>query len=71
MDDSKRLQDVAGPVIVIAGSGMATGGRILHHLERRLPDASTIVLFAGYQAVGTLGRLLRDGARTVRSRFAA
>jgi len=66
VDDSKRLQDVAGPVIVIAGSGMATGGRILHHLERRLPDASTIVLFAGYQAVGTLGRLLRDGARTVR-----
>ena len=66
VDDSKRLQDVAGPVIVIAGSGMATGGRILHHLERRLPDASTVVLFAGYQAVGTLGRLLRDGARTVR-----
>ena len=65
-DDSKRLNDVAGPVIVIAGSGMATGGRILHHLERRLPDPSTIVLFVGYQAAGTLGRLLRDGARAVR-----
>src|SRR5438552_18075077 len=65
-DDSKRLNDVAGPVIVIAGSGMATGGRILHHLERRLPDPSTIVLFVGYQAAGTLARLLRDGARAVR-----
>lgn len=66
VDDSKRLNDLAGPVIVIAGSGMATGGRILHHLERRLPDPSTVVLFVGYQAAGTLGRLLRDGARTVR-----
>ncbi len=64
--DSKRLNDLAGPVIVIAGSGMATGGRILHHLQRRLPEGSTTVLFAGYQAAGTRGRLLRDGARTIR-----
>jgi metallo-beta-lactamase family protein len=66
VEDSKRLNDLPGPVIVIAGSGMATGGRVLHHLERRLPDASTTVLFAGYQAAGTRGRLLRDGARTIR-----
>ncbi len=66
VQDSKRLNDLAGPVIVIAGSGMATGGRVLHHLQRRLPDASTTVLFAGYQAAGTRGRLLRDGAATVR-----
>jgi metallo-beta-lactamase family protein len=66
VEDSKRLNDLSGPVIVIAGSGMATGGRVLHHLDRRLPDASTTVLFVGYQAAGTRGRLLRDGARTIR-----
>ena len=64
--DSKRLNDLSGPVIVIAGSGMATGGRVLHHLERRLPDPGTTVLFVGYQAAGTRGRTLRDGAKTVR-----
>jgi metallo-beta-lactamase family protein len=66
IDDSKRLNDLAGPAIVVAGSGMATGGRVLHHLKRRLPDASTTVLFVGYQAAGTRGRLLRDGARDLK-----
>jgi metallo-beta-lactamase family protein len=66
VDDSKRLNDVALPVIIIAGSGMATGGRILHHLRRRLDDERTTVLFAGYQAAGTRGRLLRDGAERLR-----
>jgi metallo-beta-lactamase family protein len=65
-EESKRLNDLDGPVIVIAGSGMATGGRVLHHLRRRLPDARTTVLFVGYQASGTRGRLLRDGARELR-----
>jgi metallo-beta-lactamase family protein len=64
--DSKRLNDLDGPAIVIAGSGMATGGRILHHLRRRLPDERTTVLFVGYQAAGTRGRVLRDGADTLR-----
>ena len=45
---------------------MATGGRVLHHLIRALPDARNTVLLAGFQADGTRGRLLRDGARTVR-----
>ncbi|HEU5194709.1 MAG TPA: MBL fold metallo-hydrolase [Methylomirabilota bacterium] len=65
-DDSKRLNALDGPAVVIAGSGMATGGRILHHLRRRLPEARTTVLFVGYQAAGTRGRALREGAERVR-----
>jgi metallo-beta-lactamase family protein len=65
-EDSKRLNDMAGPGIIVAGSGMATGGRILHHLKRRLPEVSTTVLFVGYQAAGTRGRLLRDGAPQIK-----
>ncbi len=64
--DSKRLNDTDGPGIIIAGSGMATGGRILHHFVRRLPDERTTVLFVGYQAAGTRGRLLREGAREMK-----
>ena len=66
VEDSKRLNDAAGPGIIIAGSGMATGGRILHHLRRLLPNENTTLLFVGYQAAGTRGRLLRDGAPAVK-----
>jgi metallo-beta-lactamase family protein len=65
VDESKALNSVSEPMIVIAGSGMATGGRVLHHLARRLPDSRTTVLLPGFQAEGTRGRLLEDGARSV------
>jgi metallo-beta-lactamase family protein len=61
--ESKAINAHAGPGIVIASSGMMNGGRILHHLARRLPDPRTTVLVAGFQAIGTRGRSLIDGAR--------
>jgi metallo-beta-lactamase family protein len=64
--ESRTLNHRDGPMIVIAGSGMATGGRILHHLKRRLPDPRTTVLLPGFQAVDTRGRKLQEGAREVR-----
>ena len=64
--ESRELQESSGPAIVISSSGMATGGRVLHHLFRGLPDARNTVLFSGYQSPGTRGRALRDGATTVR-----
>ncbi len=65
-NDSKALNDRRGPMIIISASGMATGGRILHHLKERLPDPRNVVLMVGYQAVGTRGRSLLDGAKTLK-----
>ena len=65
-DDSKRLNRLHGPAVIISASGMLNGGRVLHHLVRRLPDADTTLLFVGYQAEGTLGRRILEGARDVR-----
>jgi metallo-beta-lactamase family protein len=64
-ETSKALNSTRGPLMIIAGSGMANGGRIQHHLMHRLSDPSTIVLFTGYQADGTLGRRLIEGAPMV------
>ena len=64
--ESKALNDRSGPMVIIAGSGMVTGGRVLHHLKRRLPDHRNTVLLTGYQAAGTRGRSLQEGARTLR-----
>jgi metallo-beta-lactamase family protein len=65
-DESKEINTHRGPGIVIASSGMMNGGRILHHLARRLPDENTTVLVAGFQAKGTRGRTLLDGAEYLR-----
>ncbi|MFN9369446.1 MAG: MBL fold metallo-hydrolase RNA specificity domain-containing protein [Planctomycetia bacterium] len=65
-NESRAINSHAGPGIIIASSGMMNGGRILHHLSRRLPDPKTTVLVAGFQAAGTRGRSLVDGARFLR-----
>ena len=64
--ESKALVDNDTPAVIIASSGMATGGRVVHHLFAGLPDPRNTVLFVGYQAAGTRGRVLVDGAQYVK-----
>jgi metallo-beta-lactamase family protein len=64
-DESKALNERTEPCIIIAGSGMCEGGRILHHLRFGIGDPKNTLLFVGYQADGTLGRRLKEGAETV------
>jgi metallo-beta-lactamase family protein len=66
VQQSKELVTSREPAIVIASSGMATGGRVLYHLAAALPDPRNTVLFVGYQAAGTRGRVLCDGAKQVK-----
>lgn len=66
MEQSKELDREVGPKVIIAGSGMSTGGRILFHEKRFLPEPSTSLAIVGFQVEGTLGRLLKDGAKTVK-----
>ena len=65
-EQSKAINNLKGPLVIISASGMATGGRVLHHLKQRLPDPDTTVLLVGYQAEGTRGRSLQDGARELK-----
>jgi metallo-beta-lactamase family protein len=64
--ESEALNRMKGPAVVISSSGMLSGGRILHHCRQRLPHPENTLLITGYQAAGTLGRALLDGAGRVR-----
>lgn len=64
-EESKRINEVSAPKVVIAGAGMMQGGRIVHHAKRYLPDPKSTLLFIGYQAAGSLGRRIYDGAKEV------
>src|ERR1051326_3129457 len=64
-EDSKAINNIKTPCIIVSASGMITGGRVLHHLAQRLPDARNAVLLAGFQAQGTRGRALQEGAKVL------
>ncbi len=64
-DESKRINSVRGPKIVIAGSGMCNGGRIIKHLKQYIENPDNFLVFVGYQAEGTLGRLIFEGSKKV------
>src|SRR5579862_622203 len=63
VEESKQINNVHTPAIIISASGMATGGRVMHHLAQRLPDARNCVLLAGFQAEGSGGRIMEEGAK--------
>jgi metallo-beta-lactamase family protein len=65
-DQSKRLNESKGARVIISASGMMTGGRVLHHALRMVPDDNATIVFVGYQAAGTTGRRIQDGQREVK-----
>jgi metallo-beta-lactamase family protein len=62
-EDSKAILEAPNPKIIIAGSGMSNGGRIIHHEKNYLPGKNNTILLTGYQSVGTLGRLIQEGVK--------
>lgn len=65
-DESKQLDTIRTPAIILSASGMATGGRVVHHLKRFAPDPRNLILLTGHQAGGTRGASIAAGTRTVR-----
>jgi metallo-beta-lactamase family protein len=65
-EESKRINEIKSPCIIISSSGMVTGGRILHHLAQRLPDPKNTILFIGFQSPGTRGFTIKSGASEVK-----
>ncbi len=65
-EESRRLNQMKGPMVIVSASGMATGGRVLHHLKQFAPDERNMILFAGYQAGGTRGAAMVSGADSVK-----
>ncbi len=65
-EESKAINNVKTPCIIISASGMVSGGRVLHHMVQRLPDARNAVILAGFQAEGTRGRALQEGAKSLK-----
>ncbi len=65
-DESKAINDLKEPIMIIAGSGMCTGGRIKHHLVNNITRPESTIMFVGYQAMGTLGRQIVDGQKQIR-----
>jgi metallo-beta-lactamase family protein len=66
VDESKSINNVQGPCIIIAGSGMCTAGRIKHHIKNHIDDPKNAILFVGYQAYGTLGYWIKSGSKKIR-----
>lgn len=66
VNESKSIKNKEGTKVIIAGSGMCTGGRVKHHLKDNIADPNSTLLFVGYQAVGTLGRVIHDGTNPIR-----
>ena len=66
VEESKRLNENKGPMIILSASGMATGGRVIHHLKAFAPDAKNTILFVGFQATGTRGAAMLDGVESIK-----
>ena len=65
VEESKAINNLKTPCIIVSASGMVTGGRVLHHLAQKLPDAKNAIILAGFQAEGTRGRALQEGAKAL------